>query len=186
MGMHALADHMELIDWAVAPLLRLHDSPATLLFVQALALASAVFPLFWMGRRVLESSRAGLTLALAWLLAPDMHMGLMFDYNPTQLGAAALIWTAWALTCRGLPAALIAAFVACLTKENTCLYMAVVAAVLALRGAPRRRALAVVVLSLGCSRWRWACCSRASARVGSGTGNTRSWATRRANRPPPR
>src|SRR4029453_7535452 len=40
MGMHALADHMELIDWVVAPLLRVHDSPATLLFVQALALAS--------------------------------------------------------------------------------------------------------------------------------------------------
>jgi uncharacterized membrane protein len=149
MGMHALADHMELIDWAVAPLLRLHDSPATLLFVQAVALASAVFPLFWMGRRVLESSRAGFALALCWLLAPDMHMGLMFDYNPTQLGAAALIWTAWALTCRGVVAALLAAGVACLTKENTCLYVAVVAAVLALRVAPWRRAAAVVALSLG-------------------------------------
>ena len=149
MGMHALADHMELLDWAVAPLLRFHDSPATLLLVQALALASAVFPLFWMGRRILESSRAGLALALCWLLAPDMHMGLMFDYNPTQLGAAALIWTAWALTCRGLVAALLAALVACLTKENTCLYVTVVAAVLALRVAPWRRAIAVALLSLG-------------------------------------
>jgi uncharacterized membrane protein len=149
MGMHALADHMELVDWAVAPLLRVHDSPATLLFVQAVALASAVFPLFGMGRRVLESTRAGYALALVWLLAPDMHMGLMFDYNPTQLGAAALIWTAWALTCRGLVAALAAALVACLTKENTCLYVAVTAAVLALRVAPWRRALAVVALALG-------------------------------------
>jgi uncharacterized membrane protein len=117
--------------------------------VQAVALASAVFPLFWMGRRVLESSRAGFALAWAWLLAPDMHLGLMFDYNPTQLGAAALIWTAWALTCRGLPAALAAALVACLTKENTCLYVAVTAAVLGLRVAPRRSAAAVVLLSLG-------------------------------------
>jgi uncharacterized membrane protein len=149
MGMHALADHMELLDWAVAPLLRIHDSAATLLFVQAVALASAVFPLFWMGRRVLESSRAGFALAWAWLLAPDMHLGLMFDYNPTQLGAAALLWTAWALTCRRLPAALLAALVACLSKENVCIYVAVVAAVLGLRLAPWRRALAVAVLAAG-------------------------------------
>src|SRR6185503_5831184 len=67
MGMHALADHMELLDYAVAPLLRLHGGPETLLAVQAMALASAVFPLGWMGARVLESSRAGLALAAAWL-----------------------------------------------------------------------------------------------------------------------
>lgn len=148
MGMHALADHMELVDWLVAPLLWIHDSPATLLFVQAVALASAVFPLFWMGRRVLESSRAGLALSWVWLLAPDMHLGLMFDYNPTQLGAAALLWTAWALTCRGMAAALVAALLACLSKENTCLYVAVVAAVLGLRLAPRRNAVAVLALAL--------------------------------------
>ena len=72
----------------------------------------------------------------------------MFDYNPTQLGAAALLWTAWALTCRGLVAALVAALAACLTKENTCLYVAVVAAVLALRVARRRNAIAVAALAL--------------------------------------
>jgi uncharacterized membrane protein len=148
MGMHALADHMELLDWPVALLVRVFDGAATLLFVQAVALASAVFPLFWMGRRVLESSRAGFALAWAWLLAPDMHLGLMFDYNPTQLGAAALVWTAWALTCRGIGPALIAALLACLTKENTCLYVAVAAAVLGLRVAPRRNAIAVMLLSL--------------------------------------
>jgi uncharacterized membrane protein len=140
---------MELLDWVVAPLLWIHEGPETLLLVQALALASAVFPLFWMGRAVLESSRAGLTLAVAWLLAPDMHLGLMFDYNPTQLGAAGLLWTAWALTCRGLPAALAAALVTCLSKENTCLYLAVMAGVLGWRAARRRNAVAVMALALG-------------------------------------
>ena len=149
MGMHALADHMELLDYVVAPLLRIHDSPATLLLVQAVATASAVFPLAWMGQRWLESSGAGLTLAWAWLLAPDVHMGVMFDYNPTQLGAAALLWTAWALLDRGLAVALLAAVVACLSKEDTCLYVAVIALVLAFRGASRRRALAVAGLALG-------------------------------------
>jgi uncharacterized membrane protein len=149
MGMHALADHMELLDWPVAALLRLHEGPETLLLVQAVALASGVFPLIGMGRRLLGSERAGLVLAVAWLLAPDVHLGVMFDYNPTQLGAAGLLWTAWALTCRGLLASLAAALVTCLAKENVCLYVAVLALVLAFRGATRRRAAAVLALALG-------------------------------------
>jgi uncharacterized membrane protein len=147
MGMHALADHMELIDYAIAPLLWIHDGPETLLAAQSLAIASAVFPLFWLGRQVLESGRAGLALAAAWLLAPDVHLGVMFDYNPTLLGAAGLLWTAWALLCRGLPASLVAAAVTCLTKENLCLYVAVLAGVLALRGAAGR-SLAVMAMAL--------------------------------------
>ncbi|HET9314129.1 MAG TPA: DUF2079 domain-containing protein [Vicinamibacteria bacterium] len=147
MGMHALADHMELVDYAVAPLLWVHDGPETLLAAQSLAIASAVFPLFWLGRQVLESSRAGLTLAGAWLLAPDMHMGVMFDYNPTLLGASGLLWTAWALMCRGLPASMVAGAITCLTKENLCLYVAVLAGVLALRG-PTRRSLVVLAMAL--------------------------------------
>jgi uncharacterized membrane protein len=148
MGMHALADHMELLDYAIAPLLRLHGGPETLLAVQALALASAVFPLGWMGVRVLESSRAGLALAVAWLLAPDVHAGVMFDYNPMLLGSAALLWTAWALLCRGWAASIAAAVIACLAREDLCLYVAVLAAVLAVRGAPWRRAATVAGLAL--------------------------------------
>ena len=148
MGMHALADHMELLDFVIAPLLRLHDGAEMLLLAQALAVASAVFPLGWMGARVLESSRAGLALALAWLLAPDVHAGVMFDYNPMLLGSAALLWTAWALLCRGTASSLIAAVIACLAREDMCLYVAVLALVLALRGAPWRRALAVAAMAL--------------------------------------
>ncbi len=147
MGMHALADHMELLDYLVAPLLWLHDGPETLLAVQSLALASAVFPLFGLGRHVLESNRAGLALAGVWLLAPDVHLGVMFDYNPTLLGASGLLWTAWALLCRGLAASLLAGAVTCLAKENLCLYVAVLAGVLALRGAARR-GLVVMGLAL--------------------------------------
>jgi uncharacterized membrane protein len=147
MGMHALADHMELLDYLVAPLLWLHDGPETLLAAQSLAIASAVFPLFWLGRQVLESSRAGLALAGVWLLAPDVHLGAMFDYNPTLLGAAGLVWTAWALLCRGTVASVVAGAIACLAKENLCLYVAVLAGVLALRGATRR-SLVVMAMAL--------------------------------------
>jgi len=149
MSMHALADHMELLDYAVAPLLRIYDGAETLLLVQAVAVASAVFPLGWLGARVLASETAGLVLAWAWLLAPDLHLGIMFDYNPTQLGAAGLIWTAWALLARGPAAAILAGLVTCLAKEDFCLYVAVLAAVLGLRGAGRRGLyVAAVALAL--------------------------------------
>src|SRR5688500_4973442 len=63
MGMHALADHMELLDYVIALLLRLHSGPETLLLVQAVAAASAVFPLGWLAARLLEGSRARLAVA---------------------------------------------------------------------------------------------------------------------------
>jgi uncharacterized membrane protein len=149
MGMHALADHMELLDYPVAPLLLLHDSAVTLLFVQALAVASAVFPLAWLGTRLLEGTRAGLAVAWVWLLSPDLHAGVMFDYNPMLPGTAALLWTAWALLTRGTAASLAFALVACLAREDLCLYVAALAGVLGLRGAPWRRAAAVAALALG-------------------------------------
>ena len=102
-----------------------------------------------MGARVLESSRAGLALAAAWLLAPDVHAGVMFDYNPMLIGSAALLWTAWALLCRGTAASVVAAAIACLAREDLCLYVAVLAAVLAVRGAPWRRGAAIAAMALG-------------------------------------
>jgi uncharacterized membrane protein len=137
-GMHALAGHMGLIDYAVAPLLRVYDGAETLLLVQSVAVASAVFPLAWLGARLLGSSAAGLVLGWAWLLAPDLHLGLMSGYNPTQLGAAGLLWTAWALLVRGPAAALLIGLATCLARQSFCLYVAILALVLARRGAGRR------------------------------------------------
>ncbi|HEY3121262.1 MAG TPA: DUF2079 domain-containing protein, partial [Vicinamibacteria bacterium] len=149
MGMHALADHMTFVDFLVAPLLRVHDSATTLLFVQATCVASAVFPLFGLGRRLLGRDRWALTLAWLWLLAPDVHSGVLFDYNQTPLGSAALLWTAWALVCRGPVAILLTSLLACSAKTNFPLYVAVIAVVLGLRVISWRRAGAVTALAVG-------------------------------------
>lgn len=133
MGMPVFADHMTFDDFLVAPLLRLHDSATTLLLVQALAVASAVFPLQAMAARRLGRPRLGLGLAAAWVLAPDVHMGVLFDYNQTPAASALLLWTAWALTTRGPVAVLVAVLLACGAKSNFCLYVAVIALVLPLR-----------------------------------------------------
>ena len=149
MGMHVLADHMTFVDWLFAPLVRLHDDADTLLLVQAVAVASAVFPLHGLGLRLLGRARWAFTLSWLWLLAPDVHMGVMFDYNQTPLGTAGLLWTAWALVCRGPVAVLLATLFTCFCKGNFCLYVAVLALALGVRIVPWRRSLAVAALALG-------------------------------------
>ena len=148
MGMPVFADHMTFDDFLVAPLLRLHDSATTLLFVQALAVASGVFPLHALGARWLGRPRLGLGLAAAWALAPDVHMGVMFDYNQTPFASALLLWTAWALVRGGPVAVFVTALLACGAKTDFCVYVAVIAIVLALRRAASwRRAAAVAAMA---------------------------------------
>jgi len=149
MGMHMLADHMTFIDLLVAPLFRLHEGPETLLLVQALGVASAVFPLYALGRRFLGGARSALALAGCWLLSPEVHMGVLFDYNQTPLGSALLLWTAWALACRGPVMVLLTALLACACKTDFPLYVAVLAlGLVLLRAVPWRRGVAVAVLAL--------------------------------------
>jgi uncharacterized membrane protein len=149
MGMPVFADHMTFDDFLVAPLLRLHDSATTLLLVQALAVASAVFPLHALATRLLGRPRFGLGLAAAWVLAPDVHMGVLFDYNQTPFASALLLWATWAIAFRGPVAILVAVLLACGAKSNFCLYVAVLALVLALRRVvPWRRGLAMAGLAL--------------------------------------
>jgi uncharacterized membrane protein len=148
MGMPVFADHMTFDDFLVAPLLRLHDSAATLLLVQALAVASGVFPICALSSRLLGRPHLGLGLAAAWVLAPDVHMGVMFDYNQTPAAATMLLWVAWALTCRGPVAILITTLLACGAKTNFCIYVVVLAAVLSFRCKSWRRGSVVIGLSL--------------------------------------
>jgi uncharacterized membrane protein len=148
MGMHMLADHAYFVDFLVAPLVRFGRTAEVLLLVQAVVVASAVFPLFALGCRYL-GARAGLTLAWVWLLSPEVHMGVLFDYNETPLGSAFLLWLAWALAMRGTPAVAATALLACTCKENASLYVATLAAGLCvLRLTTWKRATAVAALAL--------------------------------------
>jgi len=148
MGMHMLADHMDWIDVLVAPLLRLGPGPEMLLLVQSLVVASAVFPLVALGRR-LAGEHAGLAAAAAFVLAPDVHMGVMFDYNPSTLGSALLLWAAAAIVLRGPVAAFGFSLLACAAKENFTLYVAILGLSLSLmRLVSWRRGLGIAMLAL--------------------------------------
>ena len=148
MGMHMLADHAYFVDFLVAPLVRFGRTAEVLLLVQAVVVASGVFPLFALGSRYL-GARAGLTLAWVWLLSPEVHMGVLFDYNETPLGSAFLLWLAWALAMRGALAVAVTALLACTCKENASLYVATLAAGLCvLRLTTWKRATVVAAFAL--------------------------------------
>lgn len=147
-GMPPFADHLTLDDFLMAPLLRLHDSAVTLLFVQAVAVASAVFPIHALTVRLVGRPHLGAGLAAAWVLAPDVHMGVMFDFNPTPFASALLLWTAWALVCRGPVAVVALTLLACAAKTNIALYVAAIALTLSLRAIDWRRGMAVAALAL--------------------------------------
>ena len=148
MGMHMLADHMTFIDFLIAPLFRLGSGATTLLFVQAVSVASAVFPLFHLGRCYL-GARAGLALAWVFVLSPDVHMGVLFDYNQTPLASALLLWTAWALVRGGVAVIFVSALLACACKTNLPLYVATLGVGLALlRLTSWKRGLTVATMAL--------------------------------------
>src|SRR4029079_14252628 len=101
-----------------------------------------------MAARILARARLGLGLAAAWVLAPDVHMGVMFDYNETPAAATLLLWAAWALTCRGPVAVMITTLLAGGAKTNFCIYVAVLALVVSIRFKSWRRGSAVISLSI--------------------------------------
>jgi uncharacterized membrane protein len=69
----------------VAPFYLIHSGPETLLFLQPLAIALGGLPLFWLGRRKLESDFAALSLQLAYLLFPTLQIVNLWDFHPPVL-----------------------------------------------------------------------------------------------------
>ena len=79
----------------------------------------------------------------------DVQMGVMFDYNPSVLGSALLLWAAYAMVLRGRLAAIALVLLACAAKENFTLYVAMLALTLPLlRLASWRRAAGLAALAL--------------------------------------
>ena len=101
-----------------APLWWIWPSPDVLLVVQALAIAAGAFPVYWLARRHLDSTRAGLGFALAYLLYPATGWLTLNEFHPVALATPLLLFAFWFLdTDRMLPFAVFAA-AASLCKEE--------------------------------------------------------------------
>jgi len=113
-----LAAHVDPILVLFAPLWRIWPSPDMLLVVQAVAIATGAFPVFWLARRHLGSERAALGFALVYLLFPATQWLTLNEFHPVALACPLLLFAFWYLDEeRWLPFALFAV-AAATTKEE--------------------------------------------------------------------
>ena len=142
-----LAAHVDPILAVCGPLWWIWPSPDLLLVTQALAVAAGAWPVFLLARKHLESSRAALGFALAYLLYPATGWLTLNEFHPVALATPLLLFAFWYLdNDRLLPFALFAvAAAAC--KEEIGLVVAGFGLWYAL--AKRRRAEGTAIAVLG-------------------------------------
>jgi uncharacterized membrane protein len=113
-----LAAHFDPILAAFAPLWWIWPSPEMLLVVQALAVALGALPVFWLARKHLGSERAGLGLALVYLLYPATQWLTLNEFHPVALACPFLLFAFWYLDEDRLLPFAIFAVLAATTKEE--------------------------------------------------------------------
>jgi uncharacterized membrane protein len=142
-----LAAHVDPLLAVFGPLWWIWPSPDLLLVVQALAIATGAFPVYWLARKHLRSARAGLGFALAYLLYPATGWLTLNEFHPVALATPLLLFAFWFLdNDRLLPFAL-CAVAAAASKEEIGLVVAGFGLWYAL--ARRRTAAGLVIAALG-------------------------------------
>ncbi len=145
MQISRLGAHFDPIVAAFAPLWWLWPDPSLLLVSQAVAVAAGAVPVYLLGRRHLDSDWAGAGLALAYLLHPATQWLVLDDFHPVALATPLLLWGFWFLDSDRIVAFAVVAGLACLTKEQIGLVVAVIGLWYALRPGRRRAGLAIAV-----------------------------------------
>jgi uncharacterized membrane protein len=150
-----LGSHFDPILALFAPLWWIWPSPNMLLTAQAIAIGLGALPVYWLGRKHLASSRAALGFALAYLLYPPVEWLTLNEFHPVALACPFLLFAFWYLDEDRLLAFGVFALLACLTKEEIPLALAVFGAWYGLRrrhwvagGAIVLTAIAVFVIAL--------------------------------------
>jgi uncharacterized membrane protein len=119
-----LGSHADPILVAFAPLWWVWPSPSMLLVAQTIAIALGAIPVFWLARKHLGSERAGLALAIAYLLYPPLQWLSVDEFHPVALACPLLLFAFWYLDEDRLIPFAVFAGLACLTKEEIPLVVA--------------------------------------------------------------
>ena len=113
-----LAAHFDPILAAFAPLWLVWPSPDMLLVVQAVAIALGALPVYWLARKHLDSERAGIGFALAYLLYPPTQWLTLNEFHPVALACPLLLFAVWFLDEGRLVPFAIFGLIATTTKEE--------------------------------------------------------------------
>ena len=138
-----LGAHFDPILAAFAPLWWLWPDPTMLVVVQAIAIALGALPVFLLARKHLDSERAGVGFAIAYLLYPPTQWLALNEFHPVALATPLLLAAFWFLDEDRLVPFAIVAVAACLTKEHIGLVVAALGLWYAF-GRGRRRAGLVI------------------------------------------
>ncbi len=136
--MSRLGAHFDPIVAALAPLWWLWPDPALLLVAQAVAVALGALPVYLLAHKHLGTEWAGLGFALVYLLYPPTQWLVLDDFHPVAFATPLLLAAIWFLDEERLIAFAVTAGLACLTKEQVGLSVAVLGLWFAVRhGRPR-------------------------------------------------
>lgn len=142
-----LASHFDPILVLFAPLWLLWPSPEMLLVTQAIAIALGALPVYWLAHKHLDSDRAGLGFAIAYLLFPATQWLALSEFHPVALACPLLLFAFWFLDEDRLVPFTICAALACTTKEEIALAVAGLGLWYAL--ARRRRVAGIAIAIAG-------------------------------------
>jgi uncharacterized membrane protein len=119
-----LGAHVDPLLAALAPLWWVWPSPAMLLVVQAIVLATGAVPVFWLARKRLESEWTAALFAVAYLVYAPVQWLALDEFHPVALAAPLLLFALWYLDEERLFAATPFLVLAALTKEEVPLVIA--------------------------------------------------------------
>jgi uncharacterized membrane protein len=119
-----LGAHVDPVLALFAPLWWIWPSADLLLVTQAVAIALGAVPVFRLATRHLDSERAALYLALAYLLYPATQWLTLNEFHPVALACPLLLWCIDLLDQGRVAAFLPVAALAALTKEEVGLVVA--------------------------------------------------------------
>lgn len=102
----------------LVPLYALIPDPRTLMFCQSLALGLAAWPAYRIAKRVLEDEWAAVGMAIALILMPGYVSQNVNQVQEPSFLPVVLLWTVWFFIEGRFRAFMIAAFLACLNREN--------------------------------------------------------------------
>ena len=143
-----LGIHVEPVLLLIAPLYLIHSGPETLLILQTVMLALGAIPLFLLSLRKLpEQPLIGATLALAYLLTPELLGEALWDFHAVALATPLLLLAVWAMDARRYGWFLVAVILAMGTKESVGLAVAPLGLYIAIWQRRPRLGYAVAVLA---------------------------------------
>ncbi|MBR5537208.1 MAG: DUF2079 domain-containing protein [Clostridia bacterium] len=129
--------HMSPIYYLMLPFYCLVPRPETLQVLQAAVMASAVLPLWKLGRLHGLSGFQRMLLCALLLLAPAFAGGAAYDLHENCFLTPLILWLLYGIDSKNTAVTAVAALLTLCVKEDAAVYVAVIALYLMLRGALR-------------------------------------------------